>query len=240
MDNLIDQIISELESLADPKRAEGEKHFFKESINNLGVSSPKVDKVEKKLYSGTVKKWSMEQTVDFVEMLLERRIFEVSQLGLSLLQRFADKMGENELVRFEKWLNADLCDNWAATDTLCPHTVGTILDNGPHLTKRVRLWADSKNRWVKRGSAVSYIILARRGKFLDEAYENAAVLIDDKKDDLIQKANGWMLREAGKTDPDRLEVFLLKNGSNIPRTTLRYAIEKYSKEKRRELLLATK
>lgn len=240
MDTIANQIISELHTFADPKRAEGERRYFKETINNLGISSTNMRAIEKKLYASYKKQWNVDQAIEFADVLLNKRIFETTQLALLFLDRFSSKMGESELIKFEEWLNADLCDNWAATDTLCPHVVGSILDNHPELVKRVRAWADSDNRWVRRSSAVSFIILLRRGKFLDDAYDIAQVLMQDKNDDLVQKANGWMLREAGNVDPDRLEKFLIQHGPNIPRTTVRYAIEKFPKEKRKELLIITK
>ena len=74
---------------------------------------------------------------------------------------------------------------------------------------------------------------------LDLVYEIAKRLHADRED-LIQKAVGWALREAGKTDPARLERYLRANGASIPRTTLRYAIERFPEAKRRNLLLATR
>jgi len=109
--------------------------------------------------------------------------------------------------------------------------------NHPELASRVAGWSGSDNRWLRRASAVTFILLARKGEFLDEVYSIANALFADKSDDLVQKANGWVLREAGKTDPDRLETFLLAYYSDIPRTTLRYAIEKFPTEKRRAILL---
>ena len=70
-------------------------------------------------------------------------------------------------------------------------------------------------------------------------YEIAKRLHADRED-LIQKAVGWVLREAGKTDPARLERYLRANGASIPRTTLRYAIERFPEAKRRNLLVATR
>jgi 3-methyladenine DNA glycosylase AlkD len=78
----------------------------------------------------------------------------------------------------------------------------------------------------------------RRGDALALAYEVAARLHADRED-LIQKAVGWMLREAGKTDMPRLERYLLANGPSIPRTTLRYAIERFPEPKRRGILALT-
>jgi len=80
--------------------------------------------------------------------------------------------------------------------------------------------------------------LARHGKALDEAYRVAAALREDRED-LIHKATGWLLREAGKTDPARLERFLLAQGPRLPRTALRYAIERFPAARRRRLLVQT-
>ena len=93
--------------------------------------------------------------------------------------------------------------------------------------------------WVRRASIVGLIPLARRGHSLDLVYEIAKRLHADEED-LIQKAVGWALREAGKTDPARLERYLRANGAAIPRTTLRYAIERFPDARRRALLRDTK
>jgi 3-methyladenine DNA glycosylase AlkD len=92
--------------------------------------------------------------------------------------------------------------------------------------------------WVRRASVVGLIPLARRGFALDLLYANARLLHGDDED-LIQKAVGWALREAGKADPGRLERYLRQNGRSIPRTTIRYAIERFPESSRRDLLRAT-
>jgi 3-methyladenine DNA glycosylase AlkD len=92
---------------------------------------------------------------------------------------------------------------------------------------------------VRRASAVSLLASIRKGAALDEAYDVARVLHADRED-LIQKAVGWMLREAGKVDTGRLERYLRANGPSIPRTTVRYAIERFPLAKRRALLNATR
>ena len=74
---------------------------------------------------------------------------------------------------------------------------------------------------------------------LDAAYEIAGSLLGDRED-LIHKATGWLLRECGKTDTGRLERFLLRHGPGIPRTTLRYAIERIPARRRKEILEATR
>ena len=97
----------------------------------------------------------------------------------------------------------------------------------------------SPNQWVRRGAAVAFVSLVGEEHFLDAAYEVATSLLDDKED-LIHKAVGWLLREAGKVDRDRLEAYLLSKGPQLPRTTLRTAIEKFPKEERKRLMEATR
>jgi 3-methyladenine DNA glycosylase AlkD len=86
---------------------------------------------------------------------------------------------------------------------------------------------------------VSLIPSVRHGAALDTGYEVARRLHSDRED-LLQKAVGWMLREAGKADAGRLEHHLRANGPSIPRTTVRYAIERFSPAKRRELMAVTR
>jgi 3-methyladenine DNA glycosylase AlkD len=100
-------------------------------------------------------------------------------------------------------------------------------------------WSRHRSMWVRRASAVSLIAPVRAGRSFDVAYAVAQALHADSED-LIQKAVGWLLREAGKANPSRLERYLRQNGSVIPRTTLRYAIERWPPEQRREMLAATK
>jgi 3-methyladenine DNA glycosylase AlkD len=126
------------------------------------------------------------------------------------------------------------------TDSICCSLIGPLLVKYPELGVRMLVWARDRNLWVRRAAAVGLIpsIRQRRGA-LDLAYEVARRLHPDQED-LIQKAAGWMLREAGKIDQPRLERYLRANGRDIPRTTLRYAIERFPEGKRRQLLEVTK
>jgi 3-methyladenine DNA glycosylase AlkD len=103
----------------------------------------------------------------------------------------------------------------------------------------MRGWSSDRNMWVRRASIVGLIQRARRGDSLDLVYGIAKRLHADGED-LIQKAVGWALREAGKTDMPRLERYLRANGAAIPRTTLRYAIERFPPSRRAALLQETR
>jgi len=237
---LANQIVAGLRDLGDPVRAENETRYFRGTINCLGTGLPAMQRLEKRLCRGVRGTWSLEEAFGLADELLEMRIFEVTLFALTMLERFAGEMGEAEIRRFHTWLEADLLDNWAAVDTLGPHIVGAILERSPELSSIIRSWADSPNRWVRRASAVSFVILLRKGLFIDLAYEIAETLIEDKVNDLVQKGTGWMLREAGTTNMARLERFLIAHGPDVPRTTLRYAVEKFDGEKRREIMEKTR
>jgi 3-methyladenine DNA glycosylase AlkD len=86
---------------------------------------------------------------------------------------------------------------------------------------------------------VTFVPLARRGERLDDAYD-VAWRLRAEREDLVQKACGWLLREAGRTDRARLRQFLIARGAEFPRTTVRYAIERFPEIERRELLRRTR
>jgi len=137
------------------------------------------------------------------------------------------------------WLAKNHSANWATTDSICGSIISPLLLGHPALANRVASWTGHRNMWVRRAAAVSLVRLAARGRELDLAYRVAVALRSDPGD-LIQKAAGWLLREAGRTDRPRLERYLRANGPSIPRTTVRYAIEHFSDGPRRALLAATR
>jgi len=155
-----------------------------------------------------------------------------------VVARFRKSFTPLLLPRWKGWLSANLSANWATTDAMCGLLIGPLLVDRPALALRMRAWSRDRNMWVRRASAVALIPSVRHGAALALGYEIAARLHADRQD-LIQKAVGWMLREAGKTDMPRLERYLLANGVRIPRTTLRYAIERFPEPKRRQILAVT-
>ncbi len=225
---------------ADPVRAKQVQNYFKEKVTAYGLPTPLLRKIEKELFALTERSWTAEQALELCEILLPRKSMEEKGLALITLQRFEKKLDAGFVAVAERWLSSNYCDNWAAVDSLCPYMMGTVIDQYPNVIPRVLRWTRSRNRWIRRASAVSFVLLARRGKRLDTVYEVAVRLLPDKKDDLVHKANGWMLREAGDVDRTRLERFLLKHGPDIPRTTLRYAIEHFPEKRRKDLLARTK
>jgi 3-methyladenine DNA glycosylase AlkD len=102
----------------------------------------------------------------------------------------------------------------------------------PELSERLFAWTRSDNRWMKRGAAVTLIIPARRGLFLPLVFRVADALLLDP-DDMVQKGYGWMLKAAAGAHEREVFDFVMERRTVMPRTALRYAIEKMPREKRK-------
>jgi 3-methyladenine DNA glycosylase AlkD len=184
--------------------------------------------------------WSIDEAMAFADALIVDRHLEVKSVGIEVVARYRRWFVPRLLPRWRRWLAENHSANWATTDAICGLLIGPLLVAHPPLAARMRSWArDRRNLWVRRAAIVGLIPLARKGEALDILYEVAAQLHPDTED-LIHKAVGWALREAGKTDAARLERHLRGNGPSIPRTTVRYAIERFDERTRRALMEATR
>ena len=184
-------------------------------------------------------RWSVEDAMKLAERLITDPHLETKGVGIEIVARFRRTFTPALLPRWRRWLAANHSANWATTDAICGALIGPLLVRYPQLAPRMRSWSREGNLWVRRASIVSLIPLVRKGQSLDLAYEIAHTLHADQED-LIEKAVGWTLREAGKIDARRLERYLRANGPIMPRTTVRYAIERFAEPKRRALLDVTR
>ncbi len=240
-EQLVGQAIARLEEAADPKAADQSRSYFKpdEQVHFYGVKMPQVRQIEKALFARVKKQWSTDEAVEFCDLMVREKQLEAKAIGFLLLARFHRRFDRELFATAAIWLEENHCDNWAATDGLAIGVLALLLQTHPDLVTEIKTWTGSPNLWVRRAAAVSLVPLARRGDHLDTAYDIAESLLGDSED-LIHKATGWLLREAGKTDPERLERFLLARGPRIPRTALRYAIERFPKERRKHILAETR
>jgi 3-methyladenine DNA glycosylase AlkD len=233
--------VAMLERAGDPRDAAQARTYFKphEKIRFYGVPAPRLRRIEKAIYAEVRGAWEVRDAVAICGRLLRSDVSEVKNLGILLLARYRKSFEPSLLPTLHEWLRDDRCDNWSATDALCGWVLAPLLGEHSRLVPTVARWSGAKNLWVRRASAVALIPHARHGHHLDAAYRVAEALLGDGED-LIHKATGWLLREAGRTDPRRLERYLIACGSRIPRTALRYAIERFPPEKRMAILSATR
>jgi 3-methyladenine DNA glycosylase AlkD len=232
-------ILDRLEAEGDPVVAAGSNRYFKETVEFYGVTTPKMRALTGEFHERIKDHWSLAHVLALCEILLPRTKFEAKASGILLLMKFKKEFTPALVSRLKRWLAADYCDNWACVDVLCPEALSWLIDKHPELISEITAWTAHPNRWVRRASIVAFVPLARHGRFLDAAYDVAGRMFA-VRDDLLEKANGWMLREAGKKDQARLEAFLLRHGPAIPRTTVRYAIERFPEVKRKTLMQKTK
>jgi len=134
----------------------------------------------------------------------------------------------------ENWLRKYV-NNWGTCDDFSTHSIGYFLMKYPEFFPRLILWAKSRNRWERRAAAVSLIYPLRYENYLDKVFEIADILLMDS-DDLVQKGYGWTLKEASHKFQDEVYQYVLKNKKVMPRTALRYAIEKMPPEMRKEAM----
>lgn len=191
------------------------------------------------LYTANREDWTVDDAMRLADALVRDPYLETKSIGIELVARCRRAFTPRLLSAWKRWLAGNLSANWATTDQICGMLIGPLLLDYPRLIPLMRTWAAHRNPWVRRASAVALIPSIRRGLALDVAYEVAKTLHRDDND-LTQKAVGWMLREAGKQDRTRLERYLRANGTVIPRTTFRYAIERFPARKRRALLTSSR
>ncbi|MGA2585840.1 MAG: DNA alkylation repair protein [Candidatus Aminicenantales bacterium] len=238
-EDLAKKIVNSLRAKADPEKAVQIQRYFKENVSSYGLAAEDIREIARDLYESVRRNWTIEEAIDLCEILLPNKYLEVKSTAEIFFLRFQKDFGRPVFSLIKKWLAQDYCDNWASVDGLCPDGLGGLMEKYPDLVHRIKGWTAHPNMWVKRASAVAFIKLARKGKYLDVVYQISRKLFPFEED-LIEKANGWLLREAGKTDIARLEKFLYRHGPKIPRTTLRYAIERFPEAKRKHLLEKTR
>lgn len=219
--------------LGSKETSEKSQRFFKTGKGEygegdvfLGIRSPVIRSFEKEHQA-----ISLKDTQKFVKS----KFHEERLLGMIILvnkyKRTKSEDKREEIYQF--YLDHfEFINNWDLVDVSCPHIVGK------HLLNRDRsvlyVWAKSDHLWTKRIAMITNWFFIR-SRDLNDVFAIAEILLKDDHD-LIHKAVGWMLREAGKKDLVLTELFMKKHYQLMPRTMLRYAIEKYPEKKRKMYL----
>ena len=231
---ITDTVLAELEKYVAPDHVEILQRFFKTGEGQygagdifIGVNVPNTRKVAKQ---------HKDISLPEIEALLECPIHEMRLCAVVIMTEQAKRADETaRQALFDLYLRrSDRMNNWDIVDVSCREVVGAyVLRHSAQKDVLVQL-AESKDIWERRIAMVSTWTLIRAGE-LDLAFTIAEMLLDDKQD-LMHKAVGWMLREAGDKDAERLRVFLADHILQIPRTALRYAIEHFDPEERQYFL----
>ena len=232
------RIIRELADLADPKKAASTQRFFAEPIQTLGIDAPTMRGLAENWIRWLKPTWHLRDARALCARLVQEPHIEIRTAGFLVLGAFLHEFDRGLWRQSERWLNRRL-DNWALVDGFASTVLSPLLRRHPECASDLRRWTRAKSMWVRRASVVTLVPFARKGEQLELAFELAETLLGEKED-LMHKAVGWLLRETGKTNPRGLKAFLLRHRGAIPRTTVRYAIERFPAQERARLLQQTR
>jgi 3-methyladenine DNA glycosylase AlkD len=233
MNPLIERIRLELKASADEKTKQSFDRFFKEKVTCYGVKTGTVGKIARKYWS-EIKPCTKEEVFALCEELYRSGVTEEAFVAAFWLPNMVEAFEPLDLETFKTWVERYI-DNWAKCDGLCNHTVGSLIEKYPECLAELKEWATSENRWLRRAAAVSLIIPAKRGLFLQDALDISDILLRDE-DDMVQKGYGWLLKEASRQHQKEVFEYVLRNRKWMPRTALRYAIELMPKELKAEAM----
>jgi len=234
MNDLLLQIRRDLKKNIDLNYKKGSKAFFKEPIRLYGVRANRLKKIKSK-YSQQVKLMAKKDFIKLIEALFKSNFNEEFSLGSGWLYQRIGEFNEKDFKTLVGWLK--YVTNWAMCDDYCNHPLGYLIYNYPKFIDQTKVWAGSDNRWTRRASAVAHIHPTKKGspfckqikkgnkKYLKDIFEISDRLLADK-DDLVQKGYGWLLKEASNLFPKEAFNYVMRNKKKMPRTALRYAIEK--------------
>ncbi|MDH2916242.1 MAG: DNA alkylation repair protein [Gallionella sp.] len=229
------QISAELRSLASPELATLQRRFFKTGPGQygegdvfLGIKVPPLRALAKR---------HRDADLDTVSTLLHSEYHEERLFALLLLMQFYERASEKERTgAFDLYLgNTAHINNWDLVDVSSPHIVGRHL--ATRSRKVLHRMAKSTSLWERRIAIISTLYFIRDNDF-DDTLHIAETLLHDEHD-LMHKAVGWMLREVGKRDLETEEAFLLQHYRGMPRTMLRYAVERFPEKRRQQYLKGT-
>jgi 3-methyladenine DNA glycosylase AlkD len=231
---MLNKLISELKSLANPEQAKNLQRFFKTGKGEYGEGDVFLG-IKMPILRNIAKKYT-DLSFNYLQNLLNSKIHEHRMIALIILMnkyKKAKKIQIEKIRIYEFYMkNTKNINNWDLVDISCPRIVGDFLSIEG--TEILKVLAKSDNLWERRIAIIStFTLIAKRN--LGDTLAIADMLIEDKQD-LIHKAVGWALREVGKRNQEVLEIFLKERYKQMPRTMLRYAIEKFPEEKRKKYL----
>ena len=234
---LLSQISKTLASYATAARKKQSMYFFKTGVGQysehdvfIGVSTP---------HTRLVAKQFQKASQEIISTLLKSKIHEERYAALEILvmqyEALTDVQHKERKHIFDFYIkNTAGINNWDLVDCSASYIVGHFVFHYPKYRTVIKKLAKSNVLWERRISIVALLYFTSQSQ-LDFVFEMAEKLLNEKHD-LMHKAVGWVLREAGKKDEARLKNFLKTNYEKLPRTTLRYAIERFKPEERLKFL----
>jgi 3-methyladenine DNA glycosylase AlkD len=216
-----------------PDHAEGVQWFFKEEVKSHGWYTAKLRSVAVRLRRKIRQKFGLNFLVQVADRLFAGRILEEKIFAVFLLEKLTEEFGDTEFRLFESWLPR--ISSWADHDALVHYLIAPMVADKASWSRRIFLWAKSRNRWHRRAACVALIQGTRRKMFFPEIKRLSDLLLSDE-DDMVQKGLGWLLRETAKADARRTVPYLTSIREQAPRLVLRTACETLPARTRKRIL----
>ncbi|MFC1640795.1 DNA alkylation repair protein [Patescibacteria group bacterium] len=198
-----------------------------------GVRFGNLKAIARKHFS-EVKDLEIDEMFVVAEDLLKTGNHELKHTAFVWTLRRKKDFQRKHFAIFQRWIEKYVTD-WALCDDFCTHSPAELIILYPDLIPKIKKWATSRNMWLRRAAAVTFVMPGRKGMFHKDIYQIADILLEDKED-LVQKGYGWMLKETSKSDQKAVFNYVMKNKRKMPRTALRYAIEKMPPQLRKKAM----
>jgi 3-methyladenine DNA glycosylase AlkD len=217
------------------RHAEGVQWFFKEEIKSRGWYTAELRQAAVRFRRTIIREQDVRFLVKVADQLFQGRVLEEKVFAVFLLEKIVVDLGDAEFRLFESWL--DRINSWADHDGLVHYLIAPMMVSKTSRTRRVFVWARSRNRWRRRAACVALIQGTRRKLFLPQSIRLSNMLLTDE-DDMVQKGLGWLLRETAKYSPRNAVPYLQQIRGRAPRLVLRTACETLPPSARRRILAA--
>lgn len=232
--SLIGQLRSDIAEQDVAANRRNHQRFFKEALDEpVSLATSVLRKISNCRFR-EIRSLAAPEILRTCETLLASRERYMRFFAFDWAEKLQGRYVRSDFRRFSEWLERYV-DSWSSCDHLCGGALGRFIYQYPEFAAKSGAWTKSGNRWIRRASAVCLIYSARHGELMDRVFAVADKLRDDD-DDLVQKACGWMLKEAAGRNQKRVFDYVMKNRQTMARTTLRYAIEKMPEPMKRRAM----
>ena len=229
---ILNRIDKELNEVVDPRHKKDNSNSV--GFRKTGIRTPIVRKIAKKLFK-EIKDLKKQDILNLCEELLKQNDNIKTTIAIQWASQL--NLSEEDFKTLERWLDKYI-NNWGKIDDMCLNVLSHFIVKCPKFKDKVKTWTTSRNMWKRRASAVAFIqgkSWLMHDKYLPDVFEVALDLIHDKED-LVQKGFGWMLKIAAETHQEDVFNFVMQHKREMPRTSLRYAIEKMPKNRKKKAM----